>query len=123
MSDFFEKCWFIFGFRIKNIFIGIIIKHSDGTAGAVDFDWEKIYNSKRLIGFFHTHPSGMMHYSDIDNRTMKAWVSCLWRDLICGIWNEERTKRDCNLFTKEKEVKYMKVYWDKLFFIGERLKY
>ena len=120
MNDFFEKCWFIYGIKIKNFYIGFVLKHSNGVAAGVEFDWEKIYNSKYIIGFFHTHPNGMLNYSDTDYRTMNAWVSCLWRNLICGIWNEERSKNICYLFKKDKTREILKCYNSKAIFIGKK---
>lgn len=119
-SSFFEECWFIYGFRIKNWFFGIVKKHSAGSVAGVKFDWRKIQDSKSLIGFFHTHPgSHKPMYSDTDYRTMNAWVSCIWRDLVCGIWNDVQTKTSCYLFMKDKTNKEIKCHWSKCIFIGE----
>lgn len=130
-GSFVERCWFIFGFRFRNLFIGIIVKHSIGSFGGVDFDWRQLLEyetleSKRLIGFFHTHPNQMMQYSSIDVTTMKAWNRSMGRDLICGIWNEERNKERCHLFCSKMNnkkryyaINKMKTYWDKFIYIGK----
>jgi len=117
-DNFFEKCWFIYGIKIKKIYIGIIVKHSNGKRAGVKFNWKKIYNSKYLIGFFHTHPGHNIRYSCTDRDTMNAWVFCLWRDLICGIWSEDKSINNCYLFKTNKSIKVMKRTWSKFLFFG-----
>jgi len=117
-KSFVENCWFIYGLKIKKFYIGFVVKHSTGEASGVEFDWKKIYDSKYLIGFFHTHPRDVMGYSITDDTTMKAWVSCMWRDLICGIWNETRTQAACYLFKKNKSQEFIRCYNSKVLFIG-----
>jgi len=89
------------------------VYHSNGGTANVVFDWEKVYNSRWLLGFYHNHPGDGIEYSDRDRRTMGAWVSCHWKDLICGIWNSNKTVRNSYLFTKDKKIKFVKD-----FFIG-----
>jgi hypothetical protein len=121
MNSFIERCWFIYGFRLGNLFLGIIIKHSQGEIANVKFNWEKIYDSKYLLGFFHTHPDGMLGYSDTDYRTMRAWVSCMGQDLICGIWNEQRNLNACYLFKNNKTISKIKCVVSGLIFIGRTI--
>ena len=118
-KNFFERCWFIYGFKIENYYFGFVKKHSNGIVGGVEFDWKKVWDSKYLIGWFHTHPKNMLAYSDTDYKTMTAWVDCLWKDLVCGIWNEERTKNKCYLFKKYGGLSSMTCYFSKLIFLGK----
>ena len=114
MSGFGEECWFLFGIRIWKFSFGYFEYHSKGTSGGVDFDWSKVYDSKFLLGFYHTHPTAeVTNYSPTDEKTMRGWVVCRWRDLICGIWNCDRNFRTCYLFTREKKIR---VIWDKIIF-------
>lgn len=116
-----ENCYFLFGIKILWFRIGRIVYHSKGGPASVDFDWKKVYNSRWLLGFYHTHPGNLIHYSDRDKRTMGAWVSCCWRDLICGIWNEKKTMRNCYLFTKDKKIKAVKDFFvGKFYFAVEK---
>lgn len=38
-----------------------------------------------VIGFYHTHPSGMPRPSQRDDRTMHAWVGSFGKPLLCAI--------------------------------------
>ena len=38
-----------------------------------------------MVGFFHTHPSGQPLPSARDLKTMRAWVSCFGKPLLCLI--------------------------------------
>jgi hypothetical protein len=62
-------------------------------AASVEFDYQKVYDREDtyhdVVGFFHTHPSGMNSMSSIDIETMKQWVKCLGKDLMCVIQTEE----------------------------------
>jgi proteasome lid subunit RPN8/RPN11 len=113
-----ENCYFLLGIKILWLRIGRVIYHSQGSVASVDFDWEKVYDSRWLLGFYHTHPGNSINYSDRDRRTMRAWVSCRWRDLICGIWNEKRTERNCYLFTKDKKVRLIKDFFYGKFYLA-----
>ena len=106
-----ENCYFLFGIKIFNIRIGRVVYHSQGEVANVIFNWEKVYNSFWLLGFYHTHPGDDIEYSDRDRKTMGAWVSCRWRDLICGIWSEDKSKRNAFLFTKDKHIKLIKDFF------------
>jgi len=46
---------------------------------------EFINRKDELAGFFHTHPSGMSHYSQTDFDTMQIWCDMLGKDLLCLI--------------------------------------
>jgi hypothetical protein len=89
MNDegFVERCWFIYGIRLGNIYLGFLKYHSRGTENGVDYqDWKSALNFFH-IGWFHTHPGvGFLTPSQIDNRTMRSWVRARNRPLLCGIF-------------------------------------
>lgn len=56
----------------------------------VEFDYNIAYKyeddpNEYVLGFFHTHPTGMNHMSATDDATMEAWIKCLGRELLCVI--------------------------------------
>jgi len=59
----------------------------------VKFDYQKVYDREDtyhdVVGFYHTHPSGMQNMSGIDVETMRQWVTCLGKSLICIIETDE----------------------------------
>ena len=65
---FVEECWFIYGFKFLNLYIGFLKYHSTGSAAEVDFDWEKVLASKNLIGWCHSHPDNFEVTSEEDNK-------------------------------------------------------
>jgi len=80
-----ERCWFIHGIRIgNNKFAGFLKYHSVGSPAHVHFDWSKAVG--KVIGFYHSHPSGISGPSARDHRTMKAWVISEGKPMICGIF-------------------------------------
>lgn len=62
-------------------------------ATSVEFDYQKVYDREDtyhdVVGFFHTHPSGMNRMSGIDIETMNQWVKCLGKDLMCVIQTDK----------------------------------
>lgn len=60
-----------------------------GGPGSVEFSWEWVFDQEDkfhdVIGFYHTHSKGIPNYSSTDIETMKQWVKCLGKDLICVI--------------------------------------
>lgn len=88
-EEFIEECWFIYGIRIRDFFIGYPKYHSAGTSGNVEFSWKKAMNPL-LIGWVHTHPKGFgPRPSKTDNSTMRGWVRGKGRSLVCGILCKE----------------------------------
>jgi len=86
-----EQCWFIRGIQVHSHFIGILKYHSEGSPEHVSFDWTKATGSKTL-GFYHSHPSGVINPSPRDDRTMKAWVISEGRSFICGIFCDGKAR-------------------------------
>ncbi len=60
-----------------------------GGATSVEFDWSRVLRREErqgdVIGFYHTHPGGSAVPSRRDVKTMRAWVSCLGKPLLCVI--------------------------------------
>jgi len=60
------------------------------SPGLVEFDYKKVMELEddpetEVMGFHHTHPPGCFNMSGTDVETMKAWVACFGRPLICAI--------------------------------------
>jgi len=62
----------------------------------VRFDYQKVYNREDtyhdVAGFYHTHPPGVTEMSSIDIETMKQWVRCLGKSLVCLIETNDSLK-------------------------------
>jgi hypothetical protein len=85
-ENFVEDCWFLYGVRLGSIYLGFLKYHSEGTAGSVDFDFQKAMSSPFLLGWYHTHPgSGFLTPSSMDDRTMRSWIKGRARPMLCGI--------------------------------------
>ncbi len=84
--NFFEECWIIYGLKFQKQILGNMIYESEGGPGSVDFDWDKIFRLHRhIVGWVHTHPSGLLGPSSTDDRTMAGWVKAIGKPLLCGI--------------------------------------
>lgn len=62
----------------------------------VKFDYQKVYDREDtyhdVMGFYHTHPSGLTDMSEIDVETMTQWVKCLGKSLVCIIETDDSLK-------------------------------
>jgi hypothetical protein len=71
------------------IWYGRLREHRIGGPSSVDFDWKWVLKREEqygdILGFYHTHPGGFARPSERDTRTMRAWVSCLGKPLMCVI--------------------------------------
>lgn len=121
-KNFQEECWIIYGFETNKYMYGFLNYESIGSFGSVNFDWEKIFSRrKHLLGFLHTHPSGIKDPSGIDYKTMCSWVKALGKPLICGI----KCDHNINFYQFERihqnEILYYKLFfWKKFNFIKVR---
>lgn len=66
------------------------------NAAEVNFNYKKVMEYEddpnvEVLGFYHTHPCGHTRMSLTDVETMKAWVACFGRSLLCLIGTEMRT--------------------------------
>lgn len=89
MSEANEVCYVLTG-RCKGVtWRGRLRQGRVGGASSVEFDWAWVLERedcrRDVIGFYHTHPAGLTAPSQRDVRTMRAWVSCLGKPLLCVI--------------------------------------
>ena len=68
--------------------------YTQGLAGSVEFKYDDVYDREDryhdIVGFYHTHPSGLNVMSPTDVETMTQWVKCLGKSLICVIETKEQ---------------------------------
>jgi len=99
-------------------FIGTIATDGliDGEPGSVDFSIDMMslaemddkYNC--VVGFHHTHPSGMPSPSTTDINTMDAWVRFLGKPLVLTIYCDD--KMHCFVFDYNEWEKTTYQVWD-----------
>jgi hypothetical protein len=86
-----EEAAVLVGYRRGDIWYGRLRRHWAGGTASVAFDWSWVLGREErygdVIGFFHTHPAGLADPSERDVRTMRAWVSCLGKPLLCLVEN------------------------------------
>jgi proteasome lid subunit RPN8/RPN11 len=65
------------------------MRKTSGKPASVEFDaaWalKREESHGDVVGFYHTHPAGVIEPSVRDDRTMHAWVSSFGRPLLCVI--------------------------------------
>lgn len=75
-----------------------------GDVASVEFDWNIVLEREEqhgdVVGFFHTHPSGLEQPSGRDRKTMRAWCDCFGKPLLCVIGGLGSTGEEvrCYLF-------------------------
>jgi len=88
-----EQCWILVGRWKDDLWWAKKIRPTEGVPCAVAFDPNYVINRDverhDVIGFIHTHPGMSAHYSQRDDRTMKAWVCCLGKPLVCCIMGND----------------------------------
>jgi proteasome lid subunit RPN8/RPN11 len=84
-----EEASVLVGHRRDDIWHGRLRQRWTGEPTSVAFDWswtlEREERYGDVVGFYHTHPTGLASPSERDVRTMRAWVSCLGKPLLCLI--------------------------------------
>lgn len=84
-----EESGVLVGSRRGAIWLGRLCQRRQGGASSVEFDWSWVLEREErrgdVIGFWHTHPFGLAGTSARDVRTMRAWVDCLGKPLVCLI--------------------------------------
>jgi len=89
----------IIGQRRGNIWHGRLRQHNTGKPASVEFDWAWVLEREErkgdVIGFYHTHPPGLSAPSQRDVRTMRAWVGCLGKPLLCVIKSDSALAAFC----------------------------
>jgi proteasome lid subunit RPN8/RPN11 len=85
----YEESGVLVGNRKGDIWLGRLCQRRQGGAASVEFEWSWVLEREErrgdVIGFWHTHPFGMIGPSGRDIRTMHAWVDCLGKPLLCLI--------------------------------------
>ena len=65
------------------------MRPTKGEPASVAFDAEWVLEREEskgdVVGFYHTHPSGLPSPSKRDDRTMHAWVCSFGKPLLCLI--------------------------------------
>lgn len=65
------------------------MRPTEGEPASVEFDHDWILEREEtkgdVVGFYHSHPSGMPNPSERDHRTMRAWVASFGKPLLCLI--------------------------------------
>lgn len=100
MKDFYEICKVLINSDSSyeedepHAMVTSIDHYTQVNPSSVQFDYASIYKREDkyhdIVGFYHTHPSGMNCMSSIDIETMKQWVGCLGKSLVCLIETEEQ---------------------------------
>jgi proteasome lid subunit RPN8/RPN11 len=84
-----EICYVLVGQHRGRIWYGRLRQRQTGQPASVEFDWDWVLDREErygdIIGFYHSHPAGLAAPSHRDLRTMRAWVSCLGKPLLCLI--------------------------------------
>lgn len=84
-----EIAYTLIGRRRGGIWYGRLRRRQAGGPTSVEFDWAWVLAREEgygdVAGFFHTHPRGLAMPSRRDLRTMRAWVGCFGKPLLCLI--------------------------------------
>ena len=82
-----EESAVLVGYRRGGLWYGRLRQPKVGTPSSVDVDWDWVLEREErygdVVGFYHTHPPGAPGPSARDVRTMRAWVSCFGKPLLC----------------------------------------
>lgn len=75
-----EEIAVLIGQRRGHVWYGRLRQRQVGEPASVEFDWAWVLEREErqgdVIGFYHTHPSGLTTPSERDLRTMRAWAGC-----------------------------------------------
>ena len=89
-----EESWVVVGEVVDGIWAGRRVWRSSGEVASVGFSWRQVLGREErrgdVIGWYHTHPSGLLRPSARDVRTMAAWCTCFGKPLLCAIGDGER---------------------------------
>lgn len=81
-----EEFYAIYGMWCGGYYFGRLENYRIGEPSQVGFSHNDVMkNRSRLIGFYHTHPSGIQLPSQTDYNTMMGWCAALGRNLLCAI--------------------------------------
>lgn len=86
---FHETSCVLLGRRRDDLLVARMRWKQTGNSHCVSFDWQTVLAREEargdVLGFFHTHPSGIPGPSSRDDKTMAAWVTCFGKPLLCVI--------------------------------------
>jgi hypothetical protein len=89
-----EIAYIITGERRGHFWYGRLQQRQMGQPTTVEFDWAWTLDREArrgdVLGFYHTHPGNLSQPSPRDIITMRAWVSCLGKPLLCIIKSQTR---------------------------------
>jgi proteasome lid subunit RPN8/RPN11 len=89
-----ERCWVLVGRRQGPFWHARRMRPTIGDPSSVGFDADWVLRREEshgdMVGFYHTHPSGMPELSKRDDRTMWAWVSSFGKPLLCVIESDRK---------------------------------
>lgn len=84
-----ERCWVLVGRRQGPFWHARRMRPTSGDLTSVGFDADWVLRREEtggdVLGFYHTHPSGVSEPSRRDDRTMWAWVTAFGKPLLCII--------------------------------------
>ncbi len=105
-----ENCWVLVGGWQEDLWWGKRVKPTEGTPVSVNFSADYVIqrdtNHHDIVGFIHTHPGMIAHYSSRDDRTMKAWVLALGKPLVCCIQGTDGLRAWWYLNDEDPPVEY-----------------
>jgi len=85
-----EECWILIGKVGEFFWYGRRCFMTTGEPATVEFDFDYVLEREEkkgdVIGFLHTHPNMPASPSKTDDDTMRAWVNCFGKPLVCGIY-------------------------------------
>jgi hypothetical protein len=100
-----EVSYILIGQGRDGIWYGRLRQRQVGSPASVEFDWAWVMAREErygdVAGFFHTHPAGLATPSERDLRTMRAWVSCFGKPLLCLI--DSGTRLSAYLFQTDED--------------------
>jgi hypothetical protein len=84
-----EQCWVLVGDLDGKLWWGRRRRQTHGAPCSVSVDATYALAREEargdVVGFLHTHPGMIASPSDRDYRTMRAWVNCFGKSLVCVI--------------------------------------
>jgi hypothetical protein len=88
-----EECWILKGRRGSWWWNAKFDRYTIGLPARVAFDYDYVLqDDSKVIGWIHTHPTWRSFPSATDDATMKQWVTCLGRPLLCCIIGTDKLR-------------------------------
>lgn len=116
-----EICYIMLGkqdLSLVGFTYGRLVKKVTGNIASVKFDGDWVLKREEknhsVLGFWHTHPDGTLKPSARDRKTMKAWVDCFGKPLLCVIQNPSHKVAYLVFPVKHKRWRYV---WSRRVFV------